>query len=212
MCIRDRCLVSGAIKRVDWDDAHPDGHITVFPEPPGKWHLTRDVQYTGTSLFTNMVNNQMRGDLIWLEGEAENEYSLMFRDTSTNDGAEIRQSLYLWSDDNSRWELEDSNTSTDTLGATDVKPVAPVKLSSAYSGRVSGVALITAQCDTDTSKQIAGYPFGSTLDDVATGLDRTQTYGTSAPDNFTISTYDDRHWYTAYRLSLIHISEPTRPY
>lgn len=174
--------------------------VTVLPGQPDKWLFDSNTHWYASDQNDTMLSTDFIGCYIIFEGDASNEYSFLFRDTSFDISSEIRQSLYVWSDANSRFELVDSNTSTDALDTSSFMAGPPVSLpSSSYTGEVSGVGVIMAQVSSSNSMQIARRSVDANFDVTFTGVRKARAYGTAAPANFTVTTYENRLYHTVYR-------------
>ena len=183
-----------------WAKADPPagGGVTVLPNQPGMWFLTVDLPSASSPQSDNLQLNSMIGHVFSLHPDPEVEYSMLYRAQSGFSTVDIRQSLYVWSDANSRWDQVDTQTATlTTLSSSDYMPQVPVKLPSTYTGDVFGKAIITMQVSSSDDMQISRRSVHSNFDVLYPGI--TITMGISSLANFTISTFDSRAYHTVYR-------------
>ena len=176
--------------------------ITNFSRPAGMWWTTNSVPQDSSATNQELEVNTAKGSLMNLSSDPAVEYSLMFRLQDSGDTGSVRQALYLWSPDNSRWEVEDSTLETDITGLETgpYAPIAPVKLSSTHAGQfITGQALIVAQPSADGILDIATRQVNGSIITLYNGVDVT-VVGTTELANFTNpATYGSRAAHSVFR-------------
>ena len=176
--------------------------ITNFSRPAGMWWSTNSVPQDSSATTLALEVNLAKGSLMNLSSDPAVEYSLLFRIQDSGDTGSVRQALYLWSTDNSRWEVEDSTLETDITGLETgpYAPLAPVKLSTAHAGQyITGQALIVAQPSADGILDIATRQVNGSIITLYNGVSVT-VVGTTELANFTNpATYGSRAAHSAFR-------------
>ena len=133
------------------------------PPPPG-WSEEAFPGKQPSNTETDLEDDVLYGQIMELgPGNARDwQYGIYYkRQTFTNATVNHRTSLYLWSDDNNRWEQQNTRLDTTIIfkgTGLGWSPSHLVRLPSSFEGvNLQGFCLITMQVDTDDRIQIATF-------------------------------------------------------
>ena len=175
--------------------------ITSYKTPPGIWQTTGTFdpnQNPNNSTVSTAVHT---GCIFPLHHDPAVEYSMMYKASNGTNSGTLRQSLYVWDEDEDEWTRVDTTTQSYTnVGTGDFIAMAPVTLPGTISGAVAGHALLTCIASgSNTNLRVAGFQPQQDTDILFAGVLLFSSVVGTNPTDFTVSAYDDKNYYTIFR-------------
>ena len=151
-----------------------------------------------------LTGSNMQMSFLHLKEQGSAQYAVFGRLTSSNSAGagSVRTTLYLWDDDDNRWEAADTDLNSDLTGlnTSDHRPLGWVSLPSKYEDYlVTGGVFIGLQASSGSSVEIAIRTVHSSLESLRQSFEVTLSGVTEQTNVSHPSTFINRLPYFAYR-------------
>ena len=151
-----------------------------------------------------LTGSNMQMSFLHLKEQGSAQYAVLGRLTSSNSGGagSVRTTLYVWDDDDNRYEAVDTDLNSDLTGfnTSDHEPLGWVSLPSQYEDYlVTGGVFIGIQASSGSSVEIAIRTVHSSLESLRQSFEETLSGVTEQTNVSHPSTFVNRLPYFAYR-------------